>query len=93
MNPVEGISLVKHEVLAHSDRIVTASTECRREIDGPNSRRKLPQDGFLRFAPEQLACPSDSVLLIVRGGIGGYLHFIRKQRDAKIDLTPFQTHP
>ena len=56
MNPVESISPVEHEVLAHSDRAtsVRALMERRREIDGDNFSRKSSQDHFLWFALEQL---------------------------------------
>ena len=56
MNPVEGISLVEHEVFAHSDRATSlrALMERRREIDRDNFSRKSSQDHFLRFVFEQL---------------------------------------
>jgi hypothetical protein len=57
MNPVEGISLVEHEVLAHCDRgsSVTAVMERRRKVDGDNIARKSSQDNLLWLAMQQLA--------------------------------------
>jgi hypothetical protein len=56
MNPVEGISLVEYEVLAHADRgtPVTALMERRRHIDADNIARKSSQDHLLRLAMQQL---------------------------------------
>jgi hypothetical protein len=57
MNPVEGISLVEHEVLAHRDRgtSVTALMERRRQIDGDNIARQSSQNHLLRLATQQLS--------------------------------------